>query len=129
VLIVVLVAFGLGFAAGSRPVGDLTQRLEQAEQGAAELEAQMHAQRALALLHQTVVDVDARNFGIANERLSAAVAALDRVDRDRVATDAAELEAIRNELAALDIRVAADLAGQRATLAELIRRLTAALGG
>lgn len=136
VLLLILVSFGAGFAVGRRPIGDLTRRMEQAdtrtgetEAQAAELEARLHAHRALALLYQTIVDVDARNFGTANERLDEVVATLDRVDRERLGASGEELGAVRNELEGLDIRVAADLAGQRATLSGLAQRLAVALGG
>jgi hypothetical protein len=135
VFLAFIVFFAVGLSVGRRPVGDLTQRADRAETAAGDaearaddLEARLHGQRALALLYQTMVDMDARNFGTANERLTEVVAALDRADRTRLGADAAELEAIRDELAALDIRVATDLAGQRATLSGLAQRLASALG-
>ena len=116
-------------------MSDLNQRIAGAETAAresadraAELEARVHAFRALSLLYMTVVDVDARNFGIANTRLDETVSALDRIDPERIDIDTAELEAIRRDLAELDIRVAADLAAQRGALAELARRLAELLG-
>jgi hypothetical protein len=136
ILLLFLVSFAAGFVVGARPVADLTQRVERAgaraeesEGRAAELDARLHAYRALALLHQAIADVDARNFGTANQRLDEVVAALDSVNRELLDTGAEELEAIRNELAEFDVRVAGDLAGQRATLSTLAQRLTEALSG
>jgi hypothetical protein len=130
-----IVCFTLGFSMGRRPVGELTERTEQseataedAEARAADLEARLHGQRALALLYQTIVEVDARNFGTANERLNEVVASLDRMDRMRLGDRAEALEAIRDDLAALDIRVAADLSVQRSALSGLAQRLSEALG-
>ncbi len=128
VLVFFLVSFAVGFAVGARPVGDLTQRVEQTEARAAAIEARLHAHEALSLLYRTLLDVDARNFGIANERLDAATAALGRVNPEALGTDAAELDALLMELAALDVRVAADLAGQRGMLSGLAQRLAEILG-
>jgi hypothetical protein len=135
-LVVVLVLLGVGYALGVRPVEDLRERTGQAETRAeageariGELEAQLEANRALALLYRTMLDVDARNFGTANERLDEARAALDRVDGNAIGAAAGEVEALREELRALDIRVAEDLSGQRSRVAEMARRLAAALGG
>ena len=134
VLLMSFVVFAVGFMAGARPIDDLTQRValaetraEESDDRAAELDARLHAQRALALLYRAIADVDARNFGTANERLDEVVAALGGVGLAHMNSGAEELEAVRNELAELDIRVAGDLAAQRATLSALVERLTEAL--
>ena len=121
---------------GRRPVDALTQRMQQAETRAdsaearfADADAHLQVYRALSLLRQTIEDLDARNFGVANTRLDEAVAALDRVDPARVGPAAAELDAVRNALAGQDIQPTAAPEGQRATLSDLARRLAAALGG
>lgn len=119
---------------GARPIGDLRHGMEQAEASAeasgrlaGEAEARMHAHRALSLLYRTMLDVDARNFGTANQRLDEAAAALAQVDRDAIGPAALDLEELRRELGELDLRVAEDLEEQRGTLAELARRLAAVL--
>jgi len=135
VLLFLLVSFAVGFAVGTRRVDEVTQQLEQMEARAGEtatraatLEARLHASEALSLLYRTLLDVDARNFGIANERLDAAAAALGRVQPEALGAETAALDALVRDLAELDIRVAANLAGQRATLSGLARRLAALLG-
>jgi len=135
-LVIVLVLLGLGYALGNRPVADLRELADQAETRAeagdalvAAMEARLEANRALALLYRTMLDVDARNFGTANQRLDEAAAALDRVDRDAIGEAADEVEALRDEMRALDIRVAEDLSGQRSRVEDMARRLAAALGG
>ncbi|CAN5716727.1 hypothetical protein BH23GEM11_BH23GEM11_08870 [soil metagenome] len=133
-LVILFVLLGVGYALGNRPVADLRDRSGQAETRAeasearvAELEARLDANRGLALLYRTMLDVDARNFGTANQRLDEAAAALDRVDRDAIGPAADEVEALRAELRALDIRVAEDLSGQRGRVEDMARRLAAAL--
>ncbi|TVP44810.1 MAG: hypothetical protein EA350_10785 [Gemmatimonadales bacterium] len=135
-LVIVLILLGVGYSLGNRPVADLRERSGQAETRAeasearvGELEARLEANRSLTLLYRTMLDVDARNFGTANQRLDEAAAALDRVDPDAIGAAADEVEALREELRGLDIRVAEDLAGQRSRVADLARRLAAALGG
>ena len=104
-------------------------RADSTEARIADVDARLQAYRALSLLHQTIADLDAQNFGLANTRLDEAVAALDGVDRARVGAAAAELDAVRNALAGQDIQPSAAPEGQRASLSDLARRLAAALGG
>jgi hypothetical protein len=134
-LLLLLAAFALGLMVGARPIDDLSQRVEQAEAAAQEteaqaagLEARLHAHRALSLLYRTMLDVDARNFGTANERLDEVAAALAQVNRDAIGPAAEDLEELQRDLGALDIRVADDLAEQRSTLAEFAQRLVELLG-
>lgn len=133
-LVLFLVGFAIGLMVGAGPVANLTQQVEEAEARAeasegrmADLEARFNAQRALSLLYRTILDVDARNFGTANERLDRVVEALGRVDRDSFGAGTAELEDLHGELEALDVRVAEDLAQQRGVLVDLAERLRALL--
>ena len=130
VLLLALVVFGVGWMMGARPIDNLNRDVEQAEARAeanaalAEgLESRLHAHQALSLLYRTMLDVDARNFGTANQRLDEAAAALARVDPNAIGPAAADLDDLRRELGELDIRVAEDLAEQRGILSELARRL------
>ena len=58
-------------------------------------------------LYRTAIDLDARNFGTANEQLQRAASALARVK-------GSEAQALQSEIAATDLNVAVDLADQRA---------------
>jgi hypothetical protein len=105
-------------------------RSAESEAAAARLEARLDAYRGLALLHNAILDLAARNFGTANQRLDEAVAMLARVDREHLDPGVArEIQALHGELAELDLRVAEDLASQRATLAGLAKRLDGSLSG
>jgi len=135
ILLLLVISFAMGTFVGSRPVGELTRRVEQADIAAQEgeareavLEARLHAHQALSLLHRTMLDMDARNFGTANQRLDDVVAALAQVDRGAFGPDAGSLEDLQRELAELDLRVADDLAEQRRTLSGLVERLVELLG-
>src|SRR6056297_3628765 len=73
-LIFLLIAFGGGYLSGSAPVDNLNARLDLAESELEEanllvdrLRSEVSAHEALALLYETMLAVDARNFGIANE--------------------------------------------------------------
>ena len=133
-VLLALIFFGVGWMVGAGPIDDLSHDVEQAEARAeasaslAEgLEARLNAHRALSLLYRTMLDVDARNFGTANERLDEAAAALAQVDPNAIGPAGTELEDLRRELGELDIRVAEDLAEQRGVLADLARRLAVIL--
>lgn len=133
-LLLAVVLFGVGWVVGTRPIEDLNRDVEQAEARAeAEallvqgLEARLDAHRALSLLYRTMLDVDARNFGTANERLDEAAAALARVDPNAIEPAGPELDDLRRELGQFDLRVAEDLAEQRGALEDLARRLAVIL--
>jgi hypothetical protein len=133
-LLLVLIVFGVGWMMGARPIDSLSRDVAQAEARAEanvllaeSLEARLDAHRALSLLYRTMLDVDARNFGTANQRLDEAAAALAQVDPDAIGPAGTDLEDLRRQLGELDIRVAEDLAEQRSVLAELARRLAVLL--
>jgi hypothetical protein len=129
-VLLLIVSFVVGFLVGERPVADLSHRVVQAEAGvregearAAELESRLHVHRALSLLYRTMLDLDARNFGTANERLDEARAALAQVDQDAIDPPLEGLQDLRRDLGTVDLRVADDLAEQREILSRLASRL------
>lgn len=136
ILVFLIVAFGIGYMAGGAPVGDLNERvgqmegqLAEAETEAERLRSEVSAQQALALLYQTMLAVDARNFGIANERLEQVEGALGRTQPELLGIDAEAFRSVQTDIAAMDVRVAEDLAGQRSTLEALGQRLSDLVGG
>lgn len=124
-IILALVLFLAGLLTGRSPVGDLRTQAQAAEQRAVAAESRAHALEAVALLYRAVLDLDARNFGIANEHVRAAVQALDEADAATFGIDAEAVAEVRASLAQMDIRVAEDLEPQRAALLEQARRLDA----
>jgi len=108
VLGIALIAFLIGWFVGRGPVVELRERAESAESSLALMQDHLHMTEAVSLLYQTVFDLDARNFGTANDRLDEAAAALERVG-----IAGSELESLRSTVASTDINVAQDLAGQR----------------
>jgi hypothetical protein len=130
-----IVTFGVGYMAGRAPVGDLGERVvrlegqsQEAEAQAERLRSEVSAHEALALLYQTMLAVDARNFGIANERLEQVEGALGRTQPELLGIDADAFRSVQADIAAMDVRVAEDLAGQRSTLAALGQRLADLIG-
>jgi len=128
--LLLIATFVLGFLVGERPVADLSQRVVQAEAGiregetrAAELESRLDGYRALSLLYRTLLDLDSRNFGTANERLYEAAAALTRVDQDAIGPAGEGIEGLRRDLGNVDLRVADDMGEQREILLRLAERL------
>jgi outer membrane murein-binding lipoprotein Lpp len=136
ILVLFIVAFGVGYLAGGAPVGDLNERVSQLEDQVedAEIDAERSrseasAQQALSLLYQTMLAVDARNFGIANDRLEQVEGALGRTQPELLGIDADAFRSVQADISALDVRVAEDLAGQRSVLAALGQRLSDLIGG
>lgn len=85
-----------------------------------------HLLHARLALYRAAGQLDQRNFGTANSHLHAASAALGQAAPDAV-SDTAEFEALRSELAAINIQVAEDLEAQRSRVLEFGRRLDALL--
>lgn len=134
VLVLLIVAFVVGYVVGNRPVGDLVQQVERLETDLQQnqllmeqVEVRLDAHRALALVYESMLDVDARNFGTANDRLVRAADILAGIDAEAIGPPAGDLAVIEEEIRGLDIRVAEDLAGQRDNLAELARRFARVL--
>lgn len=103
-----LLFFLIGLFVGRSPVGDLRDRTEQAEAGLALTQDHQHMTEAAMLLYRTALDLDARNFGTADERLDQTAAVLERVG-----VAGSGFDSLRTAVAAMDIVVAQDLAGQR----------------
>ena len=130
-----VVVFLAGVVVGRAPTPELRDRAEAAELSEAQaveqiqaLEGRLHGEQALTLLYRGLIDLDARNFGTANERIDAAANHLRQVNATAMGADAAAFDALRARLGELDIRVAADMAEQRAILTELARELNTLLG-
>lgn len=109
-LVVAVVFYFVGRAQGRGPVPVLEQRAAEAEAGVAAVHDRARLAEALALTYRTTLDLDARNFGIANEHLHAAAAALDGLS----GVDGTAVDELRRRMAETDLAVAADLAAQRA---------------
>ncbi len=136
ILALFIVAFGVGYMAGGAPVGDLDDQVaqlagqvEDAETEVDRLRSEVSAHQALSLLYQTMLAVDARNFGIANDRLGQVQGALGRTQPELLGIDANAFRSVQTDIAAMDVRVAEDLAAQRSTLEALGQRLSDLIGG
>ncbi len=71
-----------------------------------------------AALYRTAIDLDARNFGTANDRLKEAATALGRVKTPDTAP-------LRQEIEATDLNVAVDLGSQREKVLGFAQQLNA----
>jgi hypothetical protein len=74
-------------------------------------------------LYRALNDLDARNFGIANDRLRESARVLGTVDAAALNLDPAQVSAIAADVGKLDLLVASDLQGQRLAVLELAARL------
>ena len=101
----------------------LEQELARNREALGAAESRIALLRARALLFEAALELERRNFGTANERLNAAAARLDALRGGATGVDAAALEQVREQLRAMDLRVASNLAGQRARVLEFASRL------
>lgn len=134
-LVGILVLLGVGIAIGRGPVPELRESAREARlaeaaalERAGSLENRLQGEQALTLLYRALLDVDARNFGTANERVRTSAVRLGEMDPAALDLDPEELETIRADLSTFDIRVAEDLAVQRDRLTALAERLNNLLG-
>ncbi len=106
-----LLFFLVGLFVARAPVGELRERAENAETSLALMQDHQYMTEAAMLLYRTALDLDARNFGTANDRLDQVASVLEQVG-----AGGSEFESLRSSVAAMDINVAQDLAGQRSTV-------------
>ncbi|HLT47453.1 MAG TPA: hypothetical protein VK002_09520 [Rubricoccaceae bacterium] len=109
-VVVAVVFYFVGRMQGREPLPALESRVEASEAQLVALRDRALLHEALALTYRTTVDLDARNFGTANERLRAAARALDGLS----GVDGTEVDELRRAMAETDLTVSADLAQQRA---------------
>lgn len=128
ILALAVVAFFLGYFMARGPVGELRAHVEAAEARteAAEERADLAVSRAalmeaLSLDYRAVLDLDARNFGTANDHLQNSASVLADVDTSLI--DGAGVASLRRRMEATDVNVALDLQQQREKLLGFAREL------
>lgn len=84
-----------------------------------EIRATLTLREAQLALLEANMELDRRNFGIANQHIERAAERLGEIDADALSLDAARLESLREELAGTNLNLATDLAEQRAQLMRL----------
>lgn len=89
-----------------------------------------HLMQARVALYRTAIDLDQRNFGIANQRLHEVTDALDQIKTGDTKTagggiDTAKVAALRKSIASSNINVATNLQQQRAQILDFATRLDA----
>jgi len=86
-------------------------------------ENRVHFLKARTALYQTALDLDQRNFGLANAHLREADDPLARLNAAGLGIDKATLDVLRREIAGTSIQVAIDLETQRNLILNFERRL------
>ena len=119
-LAVGLILFFVGLMQGKKPIPDLEERAALAEARLASTQDEVRLQKALALTYRSALDLDARNFGTANDHLQLAARALDGLDL----TDGTEVDELRRLMTETNINVAEDLEGQRARVVSYAQELS-----
>jgi uncharacterized protein HemX len=115
VILVVLasagIAYGFGRLQTSSKIDAAEQKAAEAEKTAAAVEARVLRLEARRRLHLALVQLEQRNFGIAEQHLTAAGALLEKSKPE------ADLGQLRTELAGARLKASDDIAAQRAKIA------------
>ena len=138
ILVIVLAAalFGGGWWQGRAQMAaqkaDYESRLQAVEDELAQTQEQLAVQmnRALlmearAALYRTAVDLDRRNFGIANTHLQEAATALGKIDDASGGLNLGQLNSLQSAISEMDINVAVNLEDQRARVLGFTEELNA----
>ena len=120
--------FSARLAAKDAELAEAAAKASQTDALLAAERSRLALSQARAGLYQALNDLDARNFGIANDRLRESARLLGTVDAAALGGDPAQLSAIAGDLGRLDLLVAADLQAQRMSVLELAARLEALAG-
>lgn len=102
-------------------------QLEQTNSRLVSAEYNVRLNQARFLLCRTVLDLDQRNFGLANNHLKEAYAALGNINASMVGIDPGRFEALRKDIGATDISVAVNLEEQRGRVFTFSEQLEALL--
>jgi hypothetical protein len=99
------------------------QQLKDSDARRMAAENRVHFFKARTALFQTALDLDQRNFGLANAHLREADDPLARLNAGDLGIDKAPLDVLRREIAGTNIQVAIDLEAQRNLILNFERRL------
>lgn len=135
----IVIGAGLYFGGLNQGRGDLaaqkTQYEQQIKAGKTALDQRQaelagvrnhnHMMQARIDLYRTAIDLDERNFGIANQRLREVTDALDQIKTADGGIDTAKVAALAKSIASSNINVATNLQQQRARILDFAARLDA----
>lgn len=130
IIVAAIVLFAIGWwrggAAPKAQVEQLTSELSASRDSATtaqrerdEARAGMILREAQVALLQANMELDRRNFGIANGHIERAGERLGTIDAAALSLDETRLDALREELGRTNLNLATDLAEQRAQLNRL----------
>ena len=108
-----------------RQLSDAQTQLQQAQERLAAAEDRNHLLLALGTLYQAVIDLDQRNFGVANTHLREAGTALRSVSATTGVVDTERLGTLQRAIEGTDLNVAINLQAHRARVLEFAAQLQA----
>jgi hypothetical protein len=113
-------AYYVGFARGHGELqalkNDYEKQLGAMQQKAVVCESRNSLSLARLALYRTVLDLEQKNFGLANSHIRQAASSLSQMSPALVGTDSAKLEAIRRSVAAMNFEPAASVDDQRSSI-------------
>lgn len=136
VLVVAAALFGGGWWQGRSQMAaqkaDYESRLQAVGEELNQTQEELAVERnrallmeARAALYRTAVDLDRRNFGIANTHLQEAATALGKIDDSSEGLDTGRLNSLQSSISEMDINVAVNLEEQRARVLGFTEELNA----
>lgn len=134
IIVAAIVLFAIGWwrggAAPKAQVQQLTAQVEASREASEAAQRERDEARATIILREAQLamleanmELDRRNFGIANDHIERAGRRLAEVDASALSLSEQRLERLREDIAATNLNLATDLAEQRAHL----NRLAAAI--
>lgn len=108
---------------GEEEINKINQELQVSQQQVNLLQNRSYLMQARAALFESAVDLDQRNFGMANVRLQEAANALGQVKDGQNKLDVVKLGELRQKIAQTNINVAVNLEAQRQKILSFVREL------
>ncbi|MEP0766298.1 MAG: hypothetical protein HRF45_07145 [Fimbriimonadia bacterium] len=119
---IAIVLYVIGFVNGRSQVGDLRTQLDAAQENLAKVTEQRDVALARSLLYRTAADLEERNFGKAQERLSEAATILSTLaPGGGVGGDG--IRAVQKQVEETRIDVSTNVETQRSAVLEMAKRL------
>ncbi len=108
---------------GEKEISKIQQELQASQQQVNLLKNRSYLMQARAALFQSTVDLDQRNFGVANGSLQEAATVLAQVKDGENKLDVVKLGELQKKIAKTNINVAVNLEAQRQQILGFVREL------
>lgn len=133
-VLIAAIFYGIGFAQGrgdlneqktayEQRVNTLQGEVQQAQTQQGMMETYNRMLAARGWLHRAAIEMDRRNFGLANRYLNQASLILTNAMPEKASIDAAQINSLQEDIAATRIQVSTDVQAQRTRILGMAERL------